>query len=137
MIMKNKDLEEFILQYTSYGNRLYDNTSISRDLNIRDEVAFDFIRAYSKQFDVDISSFDFIKYFPPKDELSKSHEYAELTTGDLMRGIVVGELNDDVIAFDENDPNLPLKFSPKKIILAILLVLAVTAVLGVVAFLIP
>lgn len=132
-MIENQDLKQLILQYTSYDHRIYDNTSISRDLEIQDEQAFDFIEAYSKQFNVDISAFNFIKYFPSVDTKIKSHKRKDLTIADLARGIIVGELNDDVITFDENDANLPPEFTTKKIILGIVLVLAVSAILGAIA----
>ena len=133
-MIENKDLDQLILQYSGYSNRLYDNTSISRDLKIKNEVAFDFIQAYSEQFNVDISSFDFSKYFPSTD--SQDHPgniRADLTVGDLICGIKVGELNDDVIIFEENDPNLPPKLTTRKIILGAILVLVVSAILGIIA----
>lgn len=129
-MIENQDLKRFIMHYTSYDLSIYDNTSITRDLNIREELAFDFIEAYSKQFSVDISSFNFIKYFPSGGE---SHKRKDLTIGDLARGIIVGELNDDVITFDENDPNLPPRFTTKKIIIGVILVIAVSAALSIVA----
>ena len=112
---------------------MYDNTSISRDLNIKDEAAFDFIQAYSEQFNIDISSFDFTKYFPSADSQDHRNTRTDLTVGDLIRGIKAGELNDDIIAFEENDPNVPPKLTIKKIILGAILVLVVAAILTVIA----
>ncbi len=133
-MIENKDLEQLILQHSSYNDKIYDNTSISRDLNIKNGVAFDFVQAYSEQFNVDISTFDFIKYFPSTDEQNPHHHTrSELTVGDLIRGIKVGELNDDVITFDENDPNLPPKLTTKNIILGTILVLVVSIILGIIA----
>lgn len=129
-MLENKNLEQLIRRHSSYNNTIYDNTSIYRDLNIQDDLAFDFIEAYSKQFNVDISNFNLIKYFPPITEKSKR---IELTVEDLTRGITAGELNDDIIAFDEDDPNLPPQLTPTKIILGILFILAVAAILSVVA----
>lgn len=133
-MIENKDLDQFILQYSGYSNTIYDNTSISRDLNIKSEAAFDFIQAYSEQFNIDISSFDFVKYFPSSDSQNLlSNTRTDLTVGDLIRGIRAGELNDDIIAFEENDPNLPPKLTIKKIILGAILVLIVAAILTVIA----
>lgn len=130
---KNKELQQLIQKYSSYNNRIYDNTSISRDLNIQDQLAFDFIQSYSKQFDVDISDFNFLKYFPSIDDPSFPHTRTELTFGDLILGIKVGELNDQVIAFEENDINLPPRFTVKRILLGIILVLAVSTILSIIA----
>lgn len=132
-MIENKDLDQFILQYSGYSNTIYDNTSISRDLNIKNEAAFDFIQAYSEHFNIDISSFDFAKYFPSADSQDHRNTRTDLTVGDLIRGIKAGELNDDIIAFEENDPNLPPKLTIKKIILGAILVLVVAAILTVIA----
>lgn len=132
--MGNKNLEQLILKYSSYDQKIYDNTSITRDLNIQNEQAKAFIEAFAKEFNVDISTFDFPKYFPLEDKLSsKICKRSELTIEDLERAILVGELNDDVITFEEDDPNLPIKFTTKNIVLGVLLVLIVSALLGVIA----
>lgn len=129
-MLENKSFEHLIRQYTSYDDIIYNNLSIYRDLNIQDGLAFNFIEAYSKLFSVDISSFSFIKYFPPPKEKDKR---IELTVEDLAYGITIGELSDDSISFNEDDSNLPLKLTPTRIILGILLVLAVSTILSIIA----
>ncbi|PXV59328.1 uncharacterized protein DUF1493 [Dysgonomonas alginatilytica] len=135
--MGNKDLEQLILKYSSYDQKIYDNTSIVRDLNIESEHAKAFIEAFSEKFDVDISTFNFLNYFPLENDLShKNYKHTELTIADLERAILVGELSDDVVNFEENDPNLPPKLTTKNIILGIVLVLVVSSLLGIVAIII-
>ena len=129
-MLENKKLELLIRKYSSHNNPIYGNTSIYRDLNIESDMAFDFIGAYSKQFNVDISNFNFTSYFPSNEYKEKR---IELTVEDLIHGITAGELSDDIIAFDENDPNLPLKFTPAKIIIGIVFVFVVAAILSIVA----
>lgn len=132
-IMGNKTLEQLILRYSSYDQKIYDNTSIIRDLNMKHEQAKAFINAFAKEFNVNISTFNFTKYFPTENNSGNSHKHAELTIADLERAILAGELNDDIISFNENDPNLPPKFTAKNVVLSILLVLVVSTILGIVA----
>jgi hypothetical protein len=65
--------------------------------------AFEFIEAYTKEFNVDLSEFDMKKYFPPEGDvilpaimralrLKKEPEYFPLTLGDLEGGIKKGKL---------------------------------------------
>lgn len=132
-MIENTLLKQLILQHSVYNNKIYDNTSILRDLKIESETAVGFIKAYSKEFDVDISSFNFTKYFPLDNKDANKKNPFDLTVGDLIRGIRVGELNDNIITFEENDPNLPPKLTARKIIFGIILVLAVTAILSIIA----
>lgn len=127
--MENKTLKQLILTHSGYDQKIYDNTSIVRDLGIEHENAKAFIEVYSEKFHVDISTFDFPKYFPLESTSSNRSRRAELTVADLERAILAGELNDDVINFDENDPNLAPKFTLKNILLGVLLVVVVTALL--------
>lgn len=133
-MIDNKNLKQFIQQYSGYYDMIYDNTSIFRDLNMHNEIAFDFIKTYSEQFEVDISSFDFFKYFPKTEGHGLLNSTRiDLTVGDLVRGIEVGELNDSIITFEENDLNLPPKLTTKKIILGAILVLIVSTILSIIA----
>lgn len=136
IIMGNKTLEQLILKYSSYDQKIYDNTSVIRDLNIDHRQAKAFINAFAKEFDVDISTFNLTKYFPIENDPGNPHKRTELTVADLKRAILAGELNDDIIFFDENDPNLPPKFTVKNIALGILLVLVVSTLLGIIAIII-
>lgn len=130
---ENELLKSLIRQYSPSNDKIHDKTSITRDLNIQEQKAIDFIEAYSSKFNVDISAFEFDKYFSEAEELANNQTHKELTFADLTRAIKVGELNDNVIGFEENDPNLPLKFTLKNIILGTIFVLVVSAILGLIA----
>lgn len=133
-VMENKRLEQLIIKYSSYDHKIYDNTSIVRDLDIKNEHAKAFIEEFAEAFGVDISNFNSSKYFSFDDNKSSTaNTLTELTVADLQRAIFTGELDDDIISFDENDLNLPPQFTAKNIILGILLVIIVSTLLGFVA----
>lgn len=133
-MIENKELEQLIRKHSAYDQKIYENTSIVRDLNIDNKQAKEFIDAYAKAFNIDISSFHFAKYFYVDNSNSTDRPVRkELTIADLERGIIVGELNEDVISLDINDSNQPLQLTTKKIIMGVIIVVAVTALLATVA----
>jgi acyl carrier protein len=79
------------------------NTELLKDLKLWGDDASEFIVAFSKQFDVDVSEFDFDKYFYPEGDLilpaifdfilrRKRPNKAKITLGDLERAVTIRKL---------------------------------------------
>lgn len=126
-------LKSLIRQYSPSNSRIHNKTSIAGDLNIQGQKGIDFIQAYSSQFNVDVSAFEINKYLPQSEELIDAKDLTKLTFEDLIKGIKMGELNEEVIVFEDNDPNLPLKFTTKNIILGAIFVIVVSTILSLIA----
>jgi len=102
-------LKEFTLK-EAYISRvpLDRETKIERDLGVTGDDAIEFIVAYGKQFNVDVSKFMAASYFKGEglDIISpiveifsgeKQSKRKELTLGDLEKGIIAGRLDEDVL----------------------------------------
>ena len=79
------------------------DTKLQEDLNIWGDDAVEFIEDFGANFNVDISEFDFRKYFKPEGDMilasivdlfrkTKPLEYTLLTLGDLEQAIRNGKL---------------------------------------------
>lgn len=86
-----------------YDFPLTRETTLRKDLKLWGDDAFDFIKAFSEEFNVDLSGFDIKKYFPPEGDfilpaiiralrLKKEPEYLPLTLGHLEDAISRGKL---------------------------------------------
>lgn len=91
-------------QRWEYDFPLTRDTELRKDLKLWGDDAVEFIIAFSAEFDVDISSFDMNKYFPPEGDamlpailrllsMQKKQEYTVLTLGDLEQAIDKGKLD--------------------------------------------
>ncbi len=79
------------------------DTKLQEDLNIWGDDAVEFIENFGGNFNVDISEFDFNKYFKPEGDMilasivnlfrkTKPPEFTPLTLGDLEQAIRNGKL---------------------------------------------
>ncbi len=108
-------LKAFIIrQYSFFESReIVRWTRVEENLGIYGDEAVDFLLAYSKEFNVDVSNFMAADYFSPEgigrdiigdlkaSLFSKKYPYKpkkELTISDLEKGILMGALNEEVIA---------------------------------------
>lgn len=105
--MYNEDLLDFILNYSWIKNREKLNTStrLEEDLYIYGDDAEEFLCDYSDRFSVDISNFNFPKYFTKEvyfysiyKWLNRHKEKKTLTIGDLEKGILAGRLDDYILS---------------------------------------
>lgn len=91
-----------------YKHQITRETYLEKDLGISGDDAIEFLLDYGKKFNVNMSGFDFKKYFTPEgDSLlptiiktisgKKESKIKELTVGDLERGIIAGRLNEETI----------------------------------------
>lgn len=69
--------------------------SLENDLGVTGDDGIDLIKAYAKEFNVDISGLTYSKYFYREpDFFSAPHEIDYLIrVKDLLKGIITGELN--------------------------------------------
>lgn len=89
-------------QRWKYDFTLERTTKIEYDLGITGDDAIEFMIAYGKEFNVDVSNFMAANYFEPegmnwllpKSAISKK----ELTLGDLEKGIIAGRLDEEIIS---------------------------------------
>lgn len=115
--------------YVEEGQPLRRNTSINKDLNLKGESAKSFLRNYSHTFHVNISDFDFEKYF------SENSDNDELLTFDeLNRAITLGSLDEMTINFVEDGSEFTPKYSTNKIITTVVLFIVCAILLCFVAF---
>lgn len=77
---------------------------MEKDLGITGDDAVELLLDYGKKFDVDISKLDLRKYFMPEGDtilsslLGKAEsKEKELTVGDLEKGIMAKQLNEQII----------------------------------------
>ncbi|MFT4734460.1 MAG: hypothetical protein ACI9K1_001417 [Arcticibacterium sp.] len=100
----SSNLKDFVVEQSGDSNTaLLDSTTLQNDLSIWGDDAVDFLEAYGKRFEVDLSEFDITKYFKPEGDAilpaivrfftgKKPPEYIPLTLGDLENGIKQGKL---------------------------------------------
>ena len=90
-------------QRWEYDFVLTRKTELRKDLKIWGDDATDFILAFGKAFNVDLSKMDLDKYFPPEGNaflsniirlliLKKAPTYLSLTLGDLEEAVKTGRL---------------------------------------------
>jgi hypothetical protein len=103
MSINQNNLYDLLHKYTSWEkSRIKPETDIQYDLGLYGDEAVEFLNEYSQKFNVDISKFDFCKYFHKEGGifmprlikfLSRSNsDLKSISVGDLFRGIEVGEL---------------------------------------------
>ncbi|MDH5381448.1 MAG: DUF1493 family protein [Cyclobacteriaceae bacterium] len=99
--METLDLiKEFVVKERGkYRNPLIRETALEQDLKITGDDSDEFILAFSKEFNVDISDFDIGKYFSDEGGLSILHVLfgkktgkTPLTLGDLEKAVETGKL---------------------------------------------
>lgn len=87
----------------SYSIPFTENTTLQEDLNIWGDDAVEFLEEFSNRFGVDISEFDFDKYFKSEGDpilqtiirlikRGKTPKYTPLTLGDLKDAMEKGKL---------------------------------------------
>jgi acyl carrier protein len=104
--------DEILIQVTSliekqmgkYRKPITRETCLENDLGISGDDAVELLLAYSKKFSVDISKLDIRKYFMPEGDTilssligSKERKEKQLTIGDLAKGIIAKQLNEEII----------------------------------------
>lgn len=72
-------------------------TSIEDDLGVTGDDAEELIIEFSSRYNVDISSFDFTKYFYPEPFVLKKSELSKLTVNHLLKSIEARRLDEAVI----------------------------------------
>ena len=93
-----EDLITFIAEQTATKRyKINKNSLLEKDLGLYGDEAEDFIIAYSKKYNVDLSKFHFSLYFsqeydPMMRGFYKLHKVKELSVADLYEGIKKGEL---------------------------------------------
>jgi acyl carrier protein len=95
-------LQKLIIKYTR-KDILSPNASLSANLDIDGDDAFEFIKEYEREFNVDISSFKYKEYFGPEGLVTPltiiwrlivgGKKSKELTFKDLIDGIETGVLD--------------------------------------------
>jgi acyl carrier protein len=88
--------------------KITENSSLENDLGIYGDDAVEFIIAFGKEFNVDVSKFMAAKYFSPEGDIilpgiirlvtgKKKSKQKDLTVRHLMKAITSGRLDEDVI----------------------------------------
>ncbi|HCO68305.1 MAG TPA: hypothetical protein DIT04_11195 [Dysgonomonas sp.] len=125
--MIHNDLEVFIYRYIDSKYPINKKVVIPGNL-IRDYEAYKrFLMDYSATFGVDISEFKTRESFLNPDK-------AELTIGDLERGIVLSRLDDQIINLKNDEQLLSPKLSWISILKGAAILLLITMLLIFVAF---
>lgn len=86
-------------QIGAYNKPITRKTLIEDELGITGDDAEDLLTAFSKRYKIDISKFDFTKYFydEPVAFNFQNRKIEALTVGHLEKGILAGRLDEDVI----------------------------------------
>lgn len=101
-------LKEFIIQKSGVNDEPIDSTTrIQEDLGISGDDAIEFIIAYGKEFNVDVTKFMAADYFEDegglrlwfilKGILGLDKKGKKLTVGHLEKGIYAGRLDEEII----------------------------------------
>lgn len=91
-----------------YRKPITRETCLEKDIGMTGDDAVEFLLDYGKKFNVDLSGFDIRKYFTPEGDTilpmfirmftgKKELKQKELTVGDLEKGIIAKQLNEQVI----------------------------------------
>lgn len=105
----NKDnIWEQIIQFVEDGRWLFElskytrETDLENDLKLEGDDAYEFICLFGKEFNVNVSEFNFEEYFYPEGHwmilaklyglLSKQKEKKKITLGDLEKSVKDGKL---------------------------------------------
>lgn len=97
-----ESLVQFVeIQRWKYNFPLKKTTQIERELRITGDDAIEFLIEYGKYFNVDVTKFMAADYFDGEGMnwlLPNSNSNKKiLTLGDLVKGIIAGQLNEQVI----------------------------------------
>lgn len=110
--MKKEIFEEIKLlieeKMGKYEKKIDRDTSLEKDLGISGDDAWELIMDFSRKFNVDISNFEFSKYFYPEGDSilpsiirairgKPSPKHRELLIGDLERSVIKGKLDEIII----------------------------------------
>jgi len=99
-----EQIKEFVTkQRWEYNFPLTRETELRKGLKLWGDDAVEFVSAFGKEFNVDLSSLDLNKYFPPEGDrilpaiirmvmFKKKPEYSSLTLGDLEKAVKIGKL---------------------------------------------
>ena len=91
-----ESLSNIIRDYANDDAIIDLNTLIENDLGITGDDAYDLIKKISKAFKVDVSKFEFDKYFAPEPSffgpVIVNNRDRELSVGDLLEAIKKGKL---------------------------------------------
>jgi len=103
-------LKKFIIRETFVNDvEITSNTIIETEFGVTGDDADNFIIAFSKEFNVDVSNFEIAKHFKGEGDTTlisifnffkgkKTEEkYLALTVGDLERAVIAGKLDETVI----------------------------------------
>ncbi len=100
----SEELRNFVNESRGqYSFNFKKSTTIQEDLNVWGDDAVEFIEEFGKTFNVDISEFNYNKYFRPEGDMimvtilrifrkTKTYEFTPLTLGDLEQAIKTGKL---------------------------------------------
>lgn len=100
----SEEIKQFVNEIRGgYTFNFTEDTKLQEDLDIWGDDAVEFIENFGKNFDVDISEFDFSKYFKSEGDIiltsvvnlfrkTKSQKFTSLTLGDLEQARRNGKL---------------------------------------------
>jgi len=100
----SKELKDFVIKESFVDDiELINTTDVQEDLDICGDDAIDFLVAFGKEFNVDLSNFYADKYFKPEGDPifpaivrlftgKKATKYLSLTLGDMEEAIKKGKL---------------------------------------------
>lgn len=125
--MPNEDIIKFIASYTNIP--VGEKSRIETDLQIRGDQAIDFLNDFAEKFNVDISNFNFKKYF--KTNSNSAPDYA-ITVQDLEKASIIGTLDEDTLS--DAEISFRPHFSFKSIVLGIVIAIFVTFFLSLFTF---
>ena len=104
------DIKRFIVdQAAAKEDDVTENTSLESDLGIYGDDAIEFILAFGKEFNVDVSKFMVADYFSPEGGfklppviikffgIEKKPKQKELSIRHLMKAVEIGRLDEEVI----------------------------------------
>jgi acyl carrier protein len=113
MKVMNNTIFNKIKQFTSkqagiMEEKITETSSLEKDLDIYGDDAVEFIIAFGNEFNVDVSTFMAAKYFSPEGDIilpgiirlftgKKKRKQKELMIKHLMKAIVAGKLDEEVI----------------------------------------
>lgn len=110
--MKNSvfdKLQKFVIEKSFVDDEIITReTRLQDDLGIYGDDAVEFIIAFAKEFNVDVSHFMAAEYFSPEGDIilpaiiraltgRKKTKQNELTVGHLEKGILAGRLDEEII----------------------------------------
>lgn len=91
-----------------YRKRMNEETCLEKDLGMIGDDAVEFLIDFGKEFNVDVSKFNFTEYFHPEGDSilpaiirlftnKKNPKKGELTIGHLVKAVKLGRLDNELI----------------------------------------